>query len=221
MVTIKLNGKAYRCKTRRAELTCSDLERIYSEWDIHLHPTERDYAHLVCILSGIPKFEDKNLGQSAQEAIWLAVKDILPELFSFGANVPESLTIDGRKLVVEANPRLHSTGANIVLRQAIDKTKYLQQSLSIACAVYLQPQYDGVDKFDSKSALRLQQTIKRLPAEEVYGLGFFILRRAALSGQSLQHVLYRTLYSLRQKLSETFLNWPTPGSSCAIPTYYG
>ena len=221
MVRITLNGKFYQCKTRRSELTCGELEKIHADWDIHNHPADRDYARLVCILCGAEYFAEQNLTPAAQEAIWLAVKDIIGELFDFSNEVPKALTIDGKEIDLQKEVRRHSVGANIVLRQAMDQTKYLQQSLSLACAVYLQPAFDGVEKFSLTSALKLQQKIKAMPAEEVYGTGFFILRRAERSGLSFGHVFCLTLNNLRLKLRTMFLGWPDQGNYCATQIFSG
>lgn len=99
-----------------------------------------------------------------------------PEYFRSN-EVPRVLHIDGSIISVPKKLGKLSIEQNMVIRQAINQPNMcLEQLISIAIAVYMQPLVDG-QPFDKDRALEIEKEILQMPVEYVFPIGFFFLRR--------------------------------------------
>jgi hypothetical protein len=222
MERVRLNEIWYTHPTTPKEFTLGNLEDVFTLWqdDLEKDPTERNYLKFLYIIAGAPWPEGgKPADKESEMKIWLALKDIIGHLWAYSKEVPKQLVIDNVTIDVEQSIRPFAIGPNIRVRQSTERTKYVEQSLSLALALYLQPAYDGVSEFNYKSAMILREKIKAMPAWEVYGAGFFIVRRASKSGTSFLQGLRQILTSQRRKLKSMLLNWQTPEGLQGTMTY--
>lgn len=162
---------------RKDQVTTEQFIKIVTEWD------GKDLVKLFSILVDM---DYKVLYNShdfvLEEALVLATKFIYEENIDLKKlKVPETLTIEGKTIPVSLKIGSLSTGQNIHVRQKLDECKAYEQAIANACAVFLQPAYDGTE-FNYYRAMELEQKILKLPIVETYALGFFLLKPLIKSG---------------------------------------
>lgn len=175
---MSLSDLRARCPKGWGELSLGTFQRIFKEWEVDKEAHERDYAKLLTILCGV-KIE--NIRPEHEEAVYQLVRWVNEEPISFPR---EPLYIDGKTIDVERVEDL-SIGQNILVKQTLDKAKYIEECISMVCAIYLQPKIDG-GRFDFNRAKEIEKSFQERKLSEFYWLGFFLLNRALKRGQDSQ-----------------------------------
>lgn len=204
MVALKLNGKPTDCPTSYDELNTETYQRIFKEWDLQKELHERDFFKLFCILTGSP-FTQVDQSPENEAAIWELTRWVIEQNYTF-TEAPEYIEIEGKKLSIPENIGSLSIGQNIILKQLLEKSKYLEESISMAMAVYLQPIYHE-SKFNYQKALEIERVIKRMPIKDTYQVGFFLLSRALKDGQKHSSNWHLIQKHLSKKLKRMWPKW--------------
>ena len=198
MTSIKLNGKRYECPSSWLEVNTRQYIRIIKEWDQDKDIADRDYFKLLNILCD-GQFTTMEQTIDNQVTIMNLIGWVITEPFEFDKKLPKVLSIQGKLVPVPDDPSELSIGQNIHLRRDyIDKSQRLEESISIATAIYLQPIIDG--KFDIKKAVELSKVIDEMPIHVIYPVGFFLLNRALSFGMKPANLWRQILNSLSSKL---------------------
>lgn len=214
MVIVQLNGRPYQCATCREELTTDQYQRILKEWGIDQPDLmKRDWLKLFNILSNA-HFTAVNMSLEVEQAIWECVAWVLAWDLRFPTELPKVFEIGDRILSVPKKVGACSFGQNVILKQVIDRSKYIEENIAMATAVYLTPEFfgelDGEKKlrpaeFSAEKARELEQEILKMPAHIIYPVGFFLLSRANQSGMPSTRRNSPTQRSLKQSLRQM---WP-------------
>jgi len=205
-MVITLNGKKYECPVCYEELKTRHWQRMKSpEWEPEKPLLERDAFKLFCILTD-SEFKTFHATSENEVTIWNAVKWVYDQPFEFTSDVPPYLQIGEKIISVPKDMRALSIGQNIHLRQVLDSLQYLEEGLSMAAAIYLQPVYDE-SKFNYEKAVELEKQIREMPAYLIRPIGFFLLRNAVESGKKPMNFLKRIQHNLSEILRRTWLIW--------------
>lgn len=217
MVSLTLDGTKVLCPRCYDELKTGVYERIIREWD----PEEsdlarRDFYKLFNILTST----DQKIKDTPENdaTIWNAVGWYVTEAFKFSAELPKVLEIDGKKISIPRKVGALGSGQNIILRQRIQESKYMEENISIAVAIMLQPLYDN-SKFNIDSALELEEKIREMPIYLTHPVGFFFLQTAGIHGAKPTNDLRRILGSLKRNLKRMLPRWRRSESSGSLTTY--
>ena len=195
MVKIYLNDIPYECPVCYEELSTKTYQRVIAEWDHSKPIEERDYFHLFSILTN-SKFESVVDTSENHVTIWNAIRWFVESPFAPSKEIPKVLVIGDKTIDVPTDLRMLKIGQNIKMKQILEATKFLEQNISMACAVYLQPAYSGEKNFDFSKVKRLNELIGNLPIYLTYPIGFFLLKNAAGSGNAPMNFWQRTLTRL-------------------------
>lgn len=189
------------------EMKARVYESIYRHWNMEPPLEERDYVHLFNLLLDSPekkfKIEDS---VEAEEKIWHLVRWVVEETPRFAEHVPKTFYLGGKEVEIPEDVGALSIGQNIVMRQMLDKGKYLNEFISMAVAIYLQPLIDGT-KFVKARALKLYEEVADMPTKDVYPLGFFLLMRANKDGLRPMNSWQIVLMTVTRRLGTMLLNW--------------
>jgi hypothetical protein len=206
MITLTLNDKKIKSPACYEELGTGRFERVFKEWDMsNTDITKRDYFHLFNILSDT-KFTSFSPTPENEVTIWNCIKWYIEQPYEFPVEIPKVLQIGDKVIDLPESIGELGIGQNIYLRQAIHKSKYIQENISLAVATYLQPIYDNA-KFDSKRVKELQEVIKEMPIHLTYPVGFFLLTRAIESGWKPLRTWQQIRNNLKQSLKKTWREW--------------
>lgn len=217
MVSVILNGKSYQCATCKEELTIGQYQRILKEW----HSSDpdilkRDNLNLFCILTKTD-FKQLVITPENEQAIFECISWVLTEPFNYSKDLPKALQIGDQTLLIPNRIGGLSIGQNILLKQILDSCQYLEEGISMAVAIYLQPEYDTQErisalndhnprKFDYAKAKELEQVVSNMTATVVYPIGFFLLSRVLTGGQKSQGIWPRIQKILNLSRSKTLLS---------------
>lgn len=206
MVKVILNGKPFECATCKEELTTGQYQRILKEWDINQPDlAKRDYLKLFSILTK-STFSAANMTVEMEQAIWECVSWVVSEPFAYSKELPTVLDIGGKTLTIPKKIGGCSIGQNVILKQVLDSCTYMEEGLSLATAIYLQPQWSG-GKFDYAKAKELDEIIKEMPCALIYPVGFFLLNRALHGGKKSQRIWRQIQNSLSLSLKRMLPSW--------------
>lgn len=195
MVSLELNGNPYQCASCKEELTIGQYQRILKEWGIEQEDLlKRDNLGLFGILTGT-NFKVGELDDESEQAIYEAILWCFTEDFKYSKELPAVLDIGGKIIELPKKIGGCSIGQNIILKQLIDSSRYVEETISMATAIFLQPEYSG-DKFDYAKAKKLEAEIAKMPATLIYPVGFFLLSRAGKIGQKPDGIWHRMKSSL-------------------------
>jgi hypothetical protein len=186
------------------DLTLGQFQGIYREWEVDKPAHERDYFKLLTILGG---YKETNPTPEKEEAIYQLTRWVNEEPINYSTDVRAFVDVDGYKVRIEKVEEL-SIGQNILVKQELDKAKYMEECLSMVLAIYLQPRLDG-KKFDFERAKEWELRLRECKASELYGLGFFLLTRALKRGKSSPMRWFQIRNSLLNMLKRTFHLWPS------------
>lgn len=179
-------------------LKAGTFQRIFSEWDLDKEAHERDYYKLFSILTA-SKIQDPT--PEKEEALYQLTRWVNETPIPYSKEVPKTIVIDDMTVVVPERVEDLSIGQNILVKQLLDKSGYVEECITMCCAIYLQGK---MEKFDYDKAKALDVKIREMKASEVYGLGFFLLSRALRRGRMPQRILPRILSSLQRRLKRMF-----------------
>lgn len=205
------------CPERWEDLTIDQFQRLFTHWELDKEVHERDYFKLLCILTGTP-FREINPTAEKEAAVYELTRWVNETPVPYTKELPESVKIDSRTVAIPNDVGELSIGQMITGRQLLEKAMYVEECLSMAAAIMLQPSFDG-GKFDYARAKELDKTIRELKAVEVYPVGFFLLSHVLNSGRRRSNYLLRILNSLSAKLAGTLRRWPKAEDSRLSPTF--
>jgi hypothetical protein len=206
MIGLRLNDKPCKCPTSWQEVKTRQYVRILKEWDPELPIEDRDYFKLLSILTDS---DFSRMEQTIENQVTLTsvLGWVITQPFTFDTTLPKVMEIDGKLVDIPREPRELSIGQNIHLRRDyIDKSKILEENISIATAIYLQPILDK-SHFKMPRAQELAKQIDEMPIALIYPIGFFLLSRALRFGQKPEKNLPPIRTSLKKRLKNLFLRW--------------
>lgn len=207
MVTY-LNGERFEHAHCWGVLKTKHFCRIYSEWeDPKIQIEDRDYFKLFSILTDT---DYKSFHGTAwnEVTIWNCVRWVIEQPTGYEIAIPKVLKIDGRFVDIPEKPELLSIGQNVQLLSKIQKMKDLNEGISIATAIFLQPLYDNCP-FDIKKAMALKEKIDEMPAAVIWPIGFFLLKNINKSGRHGSRIWSLIKDSLTTRLGKMLPKWPT------------
>jgi hypothetical protein len=177
MITYTNNGKKFHAINSWPECSVAKYQRIVKE-------QPKDPVGLFSILTDqdyefINNSTDPDIEIRMNACIDFFFSD--PEGFK-GVGLQKIIKIDNKILEVPSRPGALTLGQAIQLRRRIAETKFLQENIAAAAAIYLQPLYDEAP-FDMDKALDLEKILLTMPITRIYPVGFFLLRRLTSSGR--------------------------------------
>jgi len=194
-MVLNLNGTRKEIPSCYEQLTTRQYELLIPEFA--LEAKDRDHFKIFQIICGTD-FKDYHATSENEVTIWNAIRWIYEQPFEFG-DMPKVIRIvEGEKdrvVTIPTKITKLSIGQNIVLKQIISKAKYLEENLSSATAVYLQPLFDDA-KFDEDRADELKKTIEEMPVYLIRPIGFFLLTNASKPGKMQTNLWQKILSNL-------------------------
>lgn len=109
--------------------------------------------------------------------------------------IPKRLIIEDVEVKITQKIEGLSIGQSIHVREHLEKCKFYEEAISLAVAIYLQPNYDNLP-FDLDQALELEEDILKLPITETYPIGFFLLSLMMNNGNDFISRWSRTFTNL-------------------------
>lgn len=211
-MVIKLNGKRHEIAESWESLKTKHYCRYMDEWDQDKPIQDRDFFKLFCILSDTD-FKQFHANADNEVAIWSCVRWLIETPFP-DLQVPKTLEINGKLVSIPDDIGLKSIGQNIHLRTEI-QNKPVEACISIAAAIFLQPEYDG-GKFDIHKAKELKAVLDEMPITQIYPIGFFLLRDVLKTGTHGESVLSQVKSSLTRTLRKMLPSLHTRSNSIPI-----
>jgi hypothetical protein len=207
MQTVLLNKEKYRVPTCWEEVTVKQYVQIVRDWDPDFDIADRDYFKLLKILTGVD-FVGMDETSENQVSLMSILGWVIMQPFSFSKKLPKVVSINGKVIDIPEDPGELSIGQNIHLRRDyLDRAKVLEECISIAAAIFLQPAYTET-KFHINKAKELSQEIDKMPIGMIYPIGFFLLQRCMNFGNPSVRIWNRIKISLKQMLKKMSPTWP-------------
>lgn len=179
MIKARINGKRIDLPSGWHEMDTDTYQRIKSIEE----PT------LISLFSAVVGFDYQAVAESSDSDLELAMYQVTSYIVNTAgeeyfrkADPPQFFQIGGKKVAVERNLEAMTIEQNLVVRQKLASLKFLEQAIAFVIAVYLQPKVDG--KFDVNRAKELEQEVLRMPIEDTFPIGFFLLKRLQTFGKS-------------------------------------
>jgi hypothetical protein len=207
ITTITNNGTIQgKCPSCYAELKTRHYIRMLKEWEDGTPIEDRDYFKLFCILTD-DKFTGYEKTVENQVSLTNLLGWVITEPFEFSDKRPKFLTYQNKTIEIPEHPRELSIGQNIILRRDyIDKSKHLEENVSIATAIYLQPLIDN-SLFKISRAKEIAKEIDEMPINLIYPIGFFLLVRTMKFGERPEKTLPQVKTNLRATLRTMWRDW--------------
>lgn len=179
MIRATINGKRIDLPSGWHEVDTETFQRIKSI----------EEPSLIALFSALAGFDYQAVAQSDDLDLELAMYRVTSfivngsgEEYFRKSEPPSSFTISGKRVTIEKNIEAMTIEQNLVVRQKLTGLKFIEQAISFVIAVYLQPKIDG--KFDLNRAKEIEAEVLRMPIEDTFPLGFFLLRRLQTFGKS-------------------------------------
>jgi hypothetical protein len=178
MVVLSVNDLRVPCPICWEETTTAQYQRVKAVKE----------ADLIKLFSALL---DLNI-QVVEEANADEIETVIYQVASYLLNSPEyfreypvpiNFSVGKNSVIVPRKVESLTVAQTMYLRQQFKEGDYLEQYISLAIAVYLQPLIDG-SKFHVERALELEKQIARMPIEDTFPLGFFLLKRLNRYGKS-------------------------------------
>ncbi len=206
MTNINLNGKHYKIPSTWQEVKVRQYVRILKEWEPEKDIADKDYFILLKILTD-GNFAGMENTLENQVTLTNILGWVVTEPFKFSETLPKALKIGDKTYSIPEDPRDLSIGQNIHLRRDyIEKSKILEENISIATAIYLQPTIDN-SLFNLKRAVEIAKELDEMPVSLIYPIGFFLLKRAIGFGSRPVSFWQALRISLGKKLRRTWPAW--------------
>lgn len=198
MTGVHINGRRYFCPSSWHEVTVKQYVQIMTEWEPEKDVADRDYSKLLCILIG-----DKYKGIINETEVNVTLINlvgwVLTEPVS-DKNLPLGLKIGKQYVPVPQDVSEVSIGQMIHLRRDfIQQSKNIEENISIATAIFLQPYIDD-SKFSLTRAKEIAKEIDQMSIVTIHPIGFFLLNHALTFGQVPSKPWQRLLTNLRKTL---------------------
>lgn len=179
MIRATINGRRIDIPSGWHEMDTETYQRIKSIEE----PT------LISLFSAVVGFDYQAVAESSDSDLEFAMYQVTSYIVNTAgeeyfrkADPPQFFQIGGKRVEVEKNLEAMTIEQNLVIRQRLTNLKFLEQAISFAIAAYLQPKVDG--KFDINRAKELEKDVLRMPIEDTFPVGFFLLSRLQTFGQS-------------------------------------
>lgn len=179
MIRASINGKRINLPSGWHEVDTATFQRIKSLEE----PT------IISVFSAVIDYDHQTIAQSGDLELELAMYQVcsfilnpVTEEYFRKAEPPKWFTIEGKRVTIEKNLESMTIEQNLVVRQKMTSIKFLEQAISFAIAVYIQPKIDG--KFDIDRAKQLEAAVLAMPIEDTFPLGFFLLKRLQNFGRN-------------------------------------
>lgn len=205
-MVLNLNGTRKEIASCYEQLTTRQYELLIPEFAIETK--DRDHFKIFQILTDTD-FKDYHATSENEVTIWNAIRWLYEQPFEFGDMPKVIRIIEGQKdriISIPTKITKLSIGQNITLKQILANHKYLEQGLSDAVAVYLQPLFDET-KFDEDRAQELKKTIELMPIYLIRPIGFFLLTNASKPGKRQTNLWQKILNSLTLSSDGTSRLW--------------
>lgn len=198
-MVISINGQKVDCTANKEALTTEQYQNIYKGWGVDKPIEERDHLKLFSTLCGkefkgfVPTIEN-------EQVIWDCIKWVAETGIDFDSEFPKVLEINGKTIELPRKVGALSIGQNIIMKQILSGAKFLEENISMAVAVYVQPIYDE-KPFSASRAKELNEHILKMPAWVIYPIGFFLLNNVWKYGTVSTTARSRMITSLKLFLS--------------------
>lgn len=201
MVTFTINKQKILMPTIKTELTLDQCQRIAKEVDFDM--IHEDWLKLFNILT------NKNFKVEDVEAKLLIINKLAPFIdgISFDEFMPEAVQINGKEIKIPKEVGNMVIGQALALKQSVSGFKYIDEGISKAVSIYLQPLVDG-KKFSKERAKEVEQSILKMPAFLFYTLGNFILgqlRTNGIASSNPRSLILNSLVKVRMILRHVWL----------------
>lgn len=204
VITINTNKGVRSIKVPRSwhEVTTDTYQKIHSDWD------SEDVVKLFAILTGEDYDRLFNYKSKALETALINATTFITQTDFKKKDVPREILIDGKLIKIPKNVGDLSIGQSVLVRQKIEKVKVLEECISYAFSVYIQPLVDR-SEFNYERAMQLHERVLAMPITETYSIGFFLLSRLKETGESWTSRCSRSFirYFQRIKRKISYLRW--------------
>lgn len=206
MTPIRINDKPYECPSCWEELKTRQYVRILKEWEPEKDIADRDYFKLLSILTD-SNYATMDPTIENQVTLTNLLGWVITQPFKLKQELPKVLRIGDKVIDIPRDPSELSIGQNIHLRRDfIDKSTILEENMSIATAIYLQPMIDN-SKFNLSRAKEIAKEVDEMPIYMIYPVGFFLLIRASKFGLPPKRNWLQVPISQARKLSRLLRRW--------------
>ena len=124
--------------------------------------------------------------------------------------VPTEWKINHKTITIPQKIDAMTIQQNLMVRQKLTQIKFLEQGISYATAVYLQPFIDE-GRFDSDRVPEIEKELLKMPIEDTFPIGFFLLNRLRNFGNDGRMLLLQTRVSLMSSVSR-YRRWRNSAS---------
>lgn len=219
MTPLSIDGKKVQCPSCYEELKTGAYQRILKEWmatdeDI----AKRDPFQLFSILTATDYAGYQKTPENEQ-AIWDATHWYVTQPFRFSIDLPKCIQIGEKIITVPRKVGRLSYGQNVNLWQLIRESVFIEENISMAIAIYLQPLYDEA-KYDLERARELEKLIREIPVYLTHPIGFFLLQTVRHPGRKRTVGSRLIRNNLRQSLKRMLPTWLRPGGLRSLTTYH-
>lgn len=183
------------------DVTTDQYQRLHSDWD------SENIVQLFSILTGESYkglYESKN--KELESSLYHCVSFVLETQFKF-VKVPKEIKLHGRAIKIPKNVGSLSIGQNIHVREKLEKCKVIDEAISVAISVYLQPLYDRAP-FDFERAMEFHDEVLKMPITETYPIGFFLLSHATRDGRTILKRWLHTFIRYFRAMLKSVSTWP-------------
>lgn len=206
MVRLKLNGESHELPSCYQEIKTRHYVAFQQVCQQTKDVADLDYFQLLNIFTD-STFTDYARTIENEIALNNKFSWVITQDFKFNQILPKVLVYKGHTIPVPQEIGEMSIGQNIHLRRDyIDKSKIIEENLSIAAAIYLQPRIDNA-QFSIKRAIEIAKDFDEMPAYLIYPIGFFLLRRAMSFGLRPAKTSPLPKINLRPMLNRMLLGW--------------
>jgi len=215
-MVITLNGERKEIASSWMGLKTGHYEKLVPI--LALPEEERDYFQVFKILTETD-FKEWRPSVENEVTIWNAIKWILEEKFTFSNEIPKVLAVPFKEKLITIPKKIKglTIGQNIALKQLIERSKYLDENVSSAVAIYLQPLIDE-SKFNSERVEEIKKEVEQMPVYLIRPLGFFLFKSVWPRGNGQMNYWQRIKSNLITKLGRALPSWQRSQGSIYIPT---
>lgn len=175
MISIRVNGEKKLIPACWEEVTTEQFQKLLTAWN------REDILSCFNILANTDIVDvDQTDDASLSLAIYQCVAFVWNSQPDFRDDKPtETLTVDSVVYNVPVKITNATMAQHLHILNALRKGKFVEENVSLAAAIYLQPQGQ---KFDLDKALELKKKLDNMPAYLVYPVGFFFLSKLSIIG---------------------------------------
>lgn len=178
MVALLVNGKKVNCPVCWEQVTTEQFERIKAV-------KEKDLLKLFSAVLGV---EYEVIASDNSEEVEVTLYQVAsfvinePEYFR-NYIIPSEFSVKGYEAVkIPHKLERMTVEQNMILKKAMEEENAVYETIiSLACAVYLQPLLTK-KPFHVELMEEVREKIKKMPIEDTFPLGFFLLKRQRLFG---------------------------------------